>query len=183
MIDPRIIREDIGSVRRLLEVRRMQDAVDLDELSRIDNARRALIAAADELREKRNKASKEIGLKKAKGEDVSQAMLGVAGISDEIKALDEKLSALNESFTDLHLSIPNMLDESVPTGRDDSENLLVREWGEKRKFDFEPKPHYEIGTELGILDFERGVKLAGARFYVYRGLAARLERAIINFML
>ena len=183
MIDPRIIREDIGSVRRLLEVRRMQDAVDLDELSRIDNARRALIAAADELREKRNKASKEIGLKKAKGEDVSQAMLGVAGISDEIKAIDEKLSALNESFTDLHLSIPNMLDESVPEGRDDNENLLVREWGEKRKFDFEPKPHYEIGTELGILDFERGVKLAGARFYVYRGLAARLERAIINFML
>jgi seryl-tRNA synthetase len=138
---------------------------------------------SDELREKRNKASKEIGLKKAKGEDVSESMLGVTGISDEIKAIDEKLLVLNDSFTALHLSIPNMLDPLVPKGRDDSENLLVREWGEKRKFDFKPKPHYEVGTELGILDFERGVKLAGARFYVYRGLAARLERAIINFML
>ena len=183
MIDPKIIREDIGSVRRLLDIRGMKDAVDLDEFSKIDGERRALIFAADELREKRNKASKEIGLKKAKGEDVSESMLGVAGISDEIKKIDEKLSVLNESFAELHLSIPNILDPSVPIGRDDSENILVREWGKKREFDFKPKPHYEIGTELGILDFERGVKLAGARFYVYRGLAARLERAIINFML
>jgi len=183
MIDPKIIREDIGFVRRLLEIRCMEDAVDIDELSKIDGERRALIFAADELREKRNKASKEIGLKKAKGEDVSESMLGVTGISDEIKTIDEKLSVLNENFTTLHLSIPNVLDPLVPVGRDDSENLLVREWGEKRKFDFKPKPHYEIGTDLGILDFERGVKLAGARFYVYRGLAARLERGIINFML
>ncbi|MCL2026844.1 MAG: serine--tRNA ligase, partial [Leptospirales bacterium] len=136
MIDPKIIRENIGSVRKLLEVRCMENAIDIDELSGIDTERRALILAADELREKRNKASKEIGLKKAKGEDVSEAMLGVSGISDEIKAIDEKLLVLNESFTDLHLSIPNVLDPSVPVGRDDSENILVREWGEKRKFDF-----------------------------------------------
>ena len=183
MIDPKIIRENIGSVRRLLEMRCMENAVDVDELSRIDSERRALILAADELREKRNKASKEIGHKKAKGEDASEVMLGVSGISDEIKAIDEKLSVLNEDFADLHLSIPNILDPSVPIGRDDSENVLVREWGEKRKFDFTPKPHYELGVELGILDFERGVKLSGTRFYIYRGLAARLERAIINFML
>ncbi|MDR3238265.1 MAG: serine--tRNA ligase [Spirochaetia bacterium] len=183
MIDPKIIRDDIESVRRLLKARHMEDALDIDELARIDDERRRLILSADELREKRNKASKEIGLKKANGADVSAAMEGVQGISDEIKSIDEKLQSLNESFTYMHLAVPNLLDPSVPEGRDDSGNILVREWGEKRKFSFEPKAHYDLGTELGILDFERGVKLAGARFYVYRDLAAKLERAIINFML
>jgi seryl-tRNA synthetase len=110
-------------------------------------------------------------------------MKEVQAIGDEIKSLDERLTALNGRFTDMHLSVPNILDESVPEGKDDKDNVVIRQWGEKRKFDFTPRPHYEVGADLGILDFERGVKLAGARFYVYRDLAARLERSIINFML
>jgi len=104
-------------------------------------------------------------------------------IGDEIKSIEQRLNDLNERFRELHLSVPNILDKSVPTGKDDKDNVVVREWGKKPQFNFEPKPHYDIGTSMGILDFERGVKLAGARFYVYRGLAATLERAIINFML
>ncbi len=183
MIDPRIIREDIEGIRELLTRRHMEKAVDVDELKKVDEERRELITRTDELREKRNRVSKQIGALKSKGEDASGVMKEVAGIGDEIKSLDERLNALNESYNDMHLSIPNILDESVPTGADENDNETVYEWGEKPKFDFEPRPHYEIGTETGILDFERGVKLAGARFYVYRGLAAQLERAIINFML
>jgi seryl-tRNA synthetase len=110
-------------------------------------------------------------------------MATVNGISDEIKSIDDKLAVLNPLFSEMHLSVPNLLDPAVPSGAGENDNPTVREWGEKRKFDFEPLPHYDIGTAQGILDFERGVKLAGARFYVYRGLAASLERAIINFML
>ena len=183
MIDQKIIRENIDLVRQLLKKRHMENAVDADELARVDEGRRNLIIRTDELREKRNRMSKEIGVKKSKGEDAAAEMKEVQGIADEIKSLDEELQKLNDRFSDMHLSIPNLLDESVPEGRDDSDNVVIREWGEKRKFDFEPKPHYEVGTDLGILDFERGVKLAGARFYVYRGLAAQMERAIINFML
>ncbi len=183
MIDPKIIREDIEGIRDLLKRRHMEKAVDIDELKSVDEQRRELITLTDELREKRNRVSKQIGVLKSKGEDASEVMKEVSGIGDEIKALDEKLNLLNESYNDMHLSIPNILNESVPTGADEADNEIVYEWGEKPVFDFEPKPHYEIGTDSGILDFERGVKLAGARFYVYRGLAAQLERSIINFML
>ena len=183
MIDPKIIREDIDSVKQLLKRRRMENALDVEELAKVDDKRRQLIASADELREKRNKMSKDIGAEKAKGIDSTEAMKTVQKISDEIKEIDTELENLNERFTDMHLSIPNLLDAQVPDGVDENDNLTIREWGEKPKFNFEPKPHYDIGTNLGILDFERGVKLAGARFYVYRGLAAQLERAIISFML
>ncbi len=183
MIDPKIIREDIEGIRDLLQRRHMEKAVDIDQLKNVDEERRELTTKTDELREKRNRISKQIGQLKAKGEDAGEVMKEVSGIGDEIKALDDKLNILNESYKDMHLSIPNILDESVPTGASEDDNELVYEWGEKPAFDFEPRPHYDIGTEANILDFERGVKLAGARFYVYRGLAAQLERAIINFML
>jgi len=183
MIDPKIIREDIEGIRDLLQRRHMEKAVDIDQLKKVDEERRELQTQTDELREKRNRISKQIGQLKAKGEDAGEVMKEVSGIGDEIKTLDENLNSLNESYKDMHLSIPNILDESVPTGASEDDNELVYEWGEKPAFDFEPKPHYDIGTEMNILDFERGVKLAGARFYVYRGLAAQLERAIINFML
>ena len=181
MIDPKIIRDDIESIRKLLERRNMQGAVDVEELKAVDEERRALSLKSDELREKRNTLSKTIGQLKSQGKNADDAMKEVQSISDEIKKFSERLEELNEKFKDLHLSIPNMLDASVPAGKDDKDNVVVREWGKKPEFSFTPKPHYEIGTDLGILDFERGVKLAGARFYVYRGLAASLERAIINF--
>ena len=183
MIDPKIIRDDIESIRKLLVKRNMQGAVNVDELKAIDEERRTLSLKSDELREKRNTLSKTIGQLKSQGKNADDAMKEVQNISDDIKKFSDRLEELNEKFKDLHLSIPNMLDKSVPDGKDDKDNIIVREWGKKPEFKFTPKPHYEIGTDLGILDFERGVKLAGARFYVYRGLAASLERAIINFML
>lgn len=183
MIDPTFIKEDIDGLKHLLEKRNMNDAVDLDRLKVIDEERRALIKKSDELREKRNRLSKEIGQIKSKGGDADQLMKQVQGFSEEIKQYSEKLSSLDETFTEMHLSIPNILHESVPAGKDENDNLVIRTWGKKPEFTFKPKPHYELGVDMGILDFERGVKIAGARFYLYHGLAARLERAIINLML
>ncbi len=183
MIDPKLIRENLQDIEELLRKRNMEGVVDIDELRRVEQDRREFSLKADELREKRNKLSKIIGQLKSKGEDASDAMEEVQSIGVELDSFGDKLSELNEKFAEMHLSIPNILDDSVPEGKDEGDNVVVREWGEKPSFDFEPKPHYDIGTELGILDFERGVKLAGTRFYVYRDLAARLERSILNFML
>ncbi|MBN2403363.1 MAG: serine--tRNA ligase [Spirochaetes bacterium] len=183
MIDPKLIREDMESIRVLLKNRNMEKVVDLDALQKFDEERRDHIAKIDKLRERRNAISKEIGKLKGAGKDDSQLRQEVQGITDEMKELETGVEKLNESFNDMHLSVPNIMDKSVPIGKDEKDNKVIREWGKKPSFSFIPKPHYVIGTELGILDFERGVKLAGARFYVYRGLAAKLERAIISFML
>ncbi len=183
MIDPKMIRENLDYIRTVLKLRNMEGVADLDGLRRIDEERRTAIAKIDELREKRNRVSKEIGIRKGKKEDVSDLMKEIDGVAGEIKQLEESGEKLNTQFNDLMLSLPNVLDASVPEGRDESDNVVVRTWGEKPEFAFEPKPHWDLGTDLGILDFERGVKLAGTRFYVYRGLAAKMERAIISFML
>jgi len=183
MIDPRLIREDLEAVGKMLEKRNMSGAVDLNLLGNIEEERRGVISMADGLREKRNKMSKEIGGKKARGENPESLMSEVNALSDQIKELEEKAEALNRDFLDIHLSLPNILHDSVPYGKDEKDNVVVRTWGEKPVFGFEPRPHYDLGVESGILDFERGVKISGARFYIYWGLAAKLERAIINFML
>jgi seryl-tRNA synthetase len=183
MIDPKIIRENIDVISAMIDKRNMTGAVNIPELAKNEEERRKLIAETDSLREKRNSASKEIGARKSKGEDTSDIINQMEGIGDEIKSLTDKLEILNQQFNDQILSIPNLLHESVPAGKDERENIPVRSWGKKPEFAFKPKPHYEIGAESGILDFERGVKLSGARFYVYWDLAAKLERAIINFML
>ncbi|MFH0975985.1 MAG: serine--tRNA ligase [Spirochaetota bacterium] len=183
MIDPKLIREDIEGIRILLKNRNMTNAVDLDVLHKTEEQRREHVLKIDKLREKRNALSKEIGRLKGAGKDDSQLRQEVQAITEEMKQLEAGIESLNERFNDMHLSVPNILDKSVPVGRDEKENKVIREWGKKPVFTFAPKPHYEIGVDMGILDFERGVKLAGARFYVYRGLAAKLERAIISFML
>ena len=183
MIDPKLVREDPDGILAMLKKRNMESAVDLDELRRIDEERRSVIAKADELREKRNRVSKEIGKLKSGGGDASELMAEISGVNDGIRDLEAAAERLDAAFTELMLSLPNVLSETVPVGRDENDNVVVRTWGEKPVFDFQPKPHYELGTALGILDFERGVKLSGTRFYVYRDLAAKLERAIINFML
>ncbi len=183
MIDPRLIREDLDGIRAMLKKRHMEDAVDVDYLKKIDEERRELTQGSDELKSKRNRISKEIGNRKSRGEDANDIMKEVQEINDRIKEMSDRLAFLDEEYRELHLSIPNILDGSVPEGADEKDNVEVRSWGEKREFSFEPKPHYELGTDSGILDFERGVKISGARFYLYRGLAARLERAVINFML
>lgn len=183
MIDPKILRENLDYIKKVLKIRNMQDAVDLDGLAKIDEERRDINSKSDSFREQRNSISKEIGFKKKQGEDASELMQKVQNINDEIKNLSEKQENLNDEYNKKFLAIPNILDESVPEGNDENDNIVVREWGKKPEFDFEPKPHYELGTDLDILDFERGVKLAGARFYLYKGLAAKLERALISYML
>ncbi len=183
MIDPRIIREDLSGIKEMLLKRNMAGVVDIAELEAVDRERREIITRTDELREKRNSLSREVGKIKSQGGDASQIMKEVQGIGDTIKELADRSNVLNERFNEMHLSIPNMLDKSVPDGKGEQDNVVVRTWGEKPKFPFAPKAHFDLGADAGILDFERGVKIAGARFYVYRGLAARLERAIINFML
>lgn len=183
MIDPRIIREDIALLQKTLQMRNMEDAVNLDELKAINEKRRALIVQIDQLREKRNRFSKEIGILKSKKEDASHLLTEMEGVNAAIKTAEAELDKINELYEEMALSLPNILHESVPYGRDSNDNVVVRTWGEKPKFSFTPRPHYEIGVNLDILDFERGVKLAGTRFYVYKGLAAQLERALINFML
>ena len=183
MIDPRIIRENLDEIKTLLAKRHMEGVVNIEEFSAIEKKRREIMVKSDEVREKRNKLSKQIGQLKAKGESADEVMKEVQGLGDEVKAFTEELNKLDEQFGDMHLSIPNVLHESVPEGEDESNNLEVYTWGEKPDFTFEPKPHYELGVDAGILDFERGVKIAGARFYVYRGLGAKLERALLNLML
>jgi seryl-tRNA synthetase len=183
MIDPRIIREDLDGIARMLELRMMTGVVDVRELAAIDAERRDIITRSDELRERRNSLSKDIGAIKSRGGDAAELMQQVQGIADSIKELADRSNELNEKFNEMHLSIPNMLDSSVPEGKGEEDNVVVRTWGEKPSFAFEPRAHFDLGVDAGILDFERGVKIAGARFYVYRGLAAKLERAIINFML
>lgn len=183
MIDPKIVRENIDLVKHTLKIRKMEDAVDIAKLEELDSKRRSIIAKIDELRTQRNSLSKQVGALKQKGENPVELMEKVRGIGDEIKKYEDEIASIEETYNTMMLSIPNMLHESVPTGNDENDNVVVRTWGQKPQFDFTPKPHYDLGTELNILDFERGVKIAGARFYVYRGLAAQLERAIINFML
>ncbi|HOD14582.1 MAG TPA: serine--tRNA ligase [Spirochaetota bacterium] len=183
MIDPKFIRDDIEGIRKLLETRGMTGAVDLDRLKAMNEERRSLVRKSDEAREKKNKLSKEIGQKKSKGENADDLMKQSQACTDDIKQSTDALAALDAEFTEMHLSVPNFLDKSVPFGTGEQDNPVVRTWGEKPKFTFAPKPHYDLGTALDILDFERGVKLAGTRFYVYKGLAAKMERAIINLML
>ena len=183
MIDPKIVRDNIDLVKHTLKIRRMEDAVDIAKLEDMDATRRQIIAKIDELRTMRNTLSKEVGTLKQKGQNPTDIMEKVRSIGNDIKQYEEQIVSIEETYTTMMLSIPNMLHESVPIGNDEHDNVVVRTWGQKPYFDFEPKPHYDLGTQLNILDFERGVKIAGARFYVYRGLAAQLERAIINFML
>jgi len=183
MIDPKLIRNDIESVRAMLMKRHMSNAVDMELLKQTDEERRELLAESDDLREKRNRISKEIGVRKSAGEETGALMKEVQGLSDKIKEYIEKQNELNERYLSMHLSLPNFLDDSVPEGIDENDNIEIRKSGKQPEFSFDPLPHYEIGKKLDILDFERGVKISGKRFYIYKGLAAKLERAIINFML
>ncbi|TGL86608.1 serine--tRNA ligase [Leptospira congkakensis] len=135
------------------------------------------------LRAERNRVSKEIGIQKSQGKDITEISASMKGVGDQIKAIEEELTKQEESLHDLNLGLPNLLDPSVPEGKSEADNVLVRQWGEVPKLSFEAKTHFDIGETLGIFDFERGVKLSGARFYTYRGLGAKLERALMNLML
>jgi seryl-tRNA synthetase len=180
MLDIKFIRQNLDFVHRKMEER--GQSVYLDRFTGLDAKRRELLQEVETLRSERNAVSRNIGEKKKAGEDVSELVSRMSEVSACIKELDESLNRTEEELNDVLLTIPNIPHESVVCGADSEDNPVVRKWGEKPSFDFTPQPHWEIGENLGILDFARGAKITGARFTLYRGMGAMLERALINFM-
>jgi len=185
LIDLKALRREPERFKELLARRDKAYAAMVDELLAVDRERRALLTEIESLQARRNRLSKEIGrlFKEGRKEEALQLKAEVEEISERIKKLEKELKEVEERFNRLLLSIPNPPHPSVPVGEDEEDNVVVRVWGEKPEFNFTPKPHWEIAEKLGILDFERAAKLAGSRFVVYRKWGARLERALINFML
>jgi seryl-tRNA synthetase len=172
MLDIKFIRENPDIVRQAIANR--HDTAPLDEILQVDGERRQKMTELEELRRNRKQSSRE--------RQVDAAEAGRA-LRTKIRDLEEEVTKLDVKLTDLLLQMPNIPNSKVPVGKDSNENVVLRSWGEPKKLPFDPKPHWELGESLGIIDFERGVKLSGTRFYVLRGLGARLQRAIIAFML
>lgn len=181
MLDIKWIRENPDEARSMLQNRGYE--YPLDELLDLDSLRRQKLIEVEGLKAKRNEGSKEVAKLKSKGEDPSDLMEEIRNINEDIKVLDKEVQDIEENLRDLLLQIPNKPHESVPVGKSEEDNVVVRSVGELPKFDFEPKPHWELGEKIGLMDFEAGIKLAGSRFTVLRGNGARLARALINFML
>ncbi len=183
MLDIRFVRENAELVKEACRRRfkPMDEAV--DELVEIDAQRRKLNAKTDDLKAQQNRASKQIPVMKKNGEDTTALMAEMKLIAEESKKCGEELAKLEERQLEIILKIPNIPNEAVPYGKDDTENVELRRWGEPRQFDFEPKAHWDIGQDLNILDPERAGKVTGARFHFYKDLGARLERAIMNYFL
>ncbi len=182
MLDIRYVRNNFDHVKERL-AHRGEDLSALDQFGEYDEKRRKLIAETEQLKAQRNDASKQISVAKREGKDADEAIKQMRVVSENIKNLDHELHETEEKLQHIMLSIPNIPHESAPIGEDEDDNVVHRTWGEKTTFDFEPQPHWDIGTNLGILDFERAAKVAGSRFVFYKGLGARLERALINFMM
>jgi seryl-tRNA synthetase len=157
--------------------------LDSDDFRALDAQRRAAVTEAEQLKSEKNKASEEIGKLKRQGVDTTEAQAKVRQMGERVATLDQKVNDLDSAYRDLLARIPNVPHESVPAGKGAEDNVVAGEWGDKPSFDFTPKAHWDLGPELGILDFERAAKITGARFVVYFDLGARLERALINFML
>ena len=182
MLDMKLIRNETESVKERLATRGV-DAAEVDALVADDAKRRELLVQTEELKARRNTVSDEIGLKKRNKEDASDVIAEMQTVSAKIKELDEEVAKVDEAIQDRMLHFPNLPNPTIPVGADEEANREERVWGEIPSFDFKPKAHYEIGEDLGILDWERGAKVAGARFVYYVGQGARLERAVYNFML
>lgn len=181
MLDIKYVRQNIDLVRKKMLER--GQGINLNAFTDLDTKRRDILQEVESLRSERNQASKEIGERKKRKEDASSIIANMGEVSNRIKELDESLKQVEEDLQQFMLIIPNLPHESVAYGTSSEHNPVIRKWGETPHFDFEPKPHWEIGEELNILDFARGAKITGARFTLYRGAGAALERAIINFML
>ena len=181
MLDVRLIRERPEWVKERLATR--GGNYPIDRLLRLDEERRRLTAEVDGLRHQRKKLSEEIGRLKRAGKESEELVSRVKELGERIREVEERLRALKEEETRLLLEIPNLPHESVPVGEDEKDNQVVKRWGDLPQFDFKPRPHWEIGVELGIFDFEQAAKITGSRFVVYHGVGALLERALINFML
>lgn len=183
MLDIKLIRENPDLVKAAMKTRNKDMDATVDEVLAIDAQRRELMQANDALKQEQNAASKKIPQIKKEGGDISEIMARMNEIKAKIKADDAKIAELDAKQKTLIYEFPNVPNSSVPIGKDDSENVEIRRWGEPRKFDFESKAHWDIGAELGILDPETAAKVTGTRFHFYKGIGARLERAIINFFL
>ena len=184
MLDIKFVRENPDLVDKACESR--QNAHwDREKFFELDEERRSVIAEVEALQAARNSASKEIGqlMHEGKKEEAEAKKAEVAANKERIATLDDRRDAVEKELFDLVAAIPNIPHEDVPYGKDDSDNPEVRRWGTPREFDFEPKAHWDLGPELGIIDFDRGVKLAGTRFYMLGGMGARMERALINFFI
>lgn len=184
MLDLKRIRTNPEEVKKALTNRGEDfDVSVIDELVTLDEERRKILVEVEALKSKRNQVSAEIPKKKKAGEDVTAIMEEMRALGDEIKAFDVKNAEIDEKIKYIMLRIPNIPNPAVPEGETDEDNVEIKRWGEPTKFDFEPKAHWDLGTDLDLLDFERGGKVAGSRFTVYKGLGARLERSIINYFL
>lgn len=182
MIDIKFLRTNMEDVKRMMQ-HRGEDLQDLGKFEELDQTRRELIVEAEQLKSKRNEVSQQVAVLKREKKDADHLITEMREVGDQIKALDEKLREAEETLETLLLNIPNIPHESVPVGETEDDNVEVRSWGEIQEFKFEAKPHWEIADGLGILDFERAGKVTGSRFVFYKGLGARLERALFNFML
>ena len=183
MLDIKLIRQNPEAVKAAVNRRNGDYSAAIDELLKIDEQRRVISSKADKFKAEQNAASKEIPLIKKEGGDLSEIMARMKTLSDDVKECDKEISELTEKQRNILLSIPNMPNPTIPDGEDDKENRELRRWGEPRKFDFEAKAHWDLGKDLGILDPETAAKVSGARFHFYRGLGARLERAVFCFFM
>lgn len=184
MLDLKRIRNNPEEIKALLANRGEDfDVTCIDEVVALDEKRRAILVDVEALKSKRNQVSAEIPKRKKAGEDVTAVMAEMREIGDKIKADDAKVSEIDEKINYIMLRIPNIPNPQVPDGETDEDNVEIKVWGDKTKFGFEPKAHWDLGTDLKILDFERAGKTTGSRFTFYKGAGARLERAIINYFL
>nr|WP_314532026.1 serine--tRNA ligase [uncultured Fusobacterium sp.] len=181
MLELKFMRENVEMLKEVLKNR--NNSIDMDAFVALDSKRREVLSEVENLKRERNNVSAEIASLKKEKKDANHLIEKMGGVSAKIKELDAELAEIDAELTHIQMTIPNVYHSSTPIGPDENHNVEIRKWGEPKKFDFEPKPHWEIGENLGILDFERGAKLSGSRFVLYRGAAARLERALINFML
>ncbi len=181
MIDPKLLRQSTDEVAARLARRGF--TLDVDAWSSLESQRKSIQVETERLQNERNSSSKAIGQAKAKGEDASDLLAAVKGLGDQLQAAQDELHTVQASLRDIELGIPNLPDEDVPDGKGEDDNVEARRWGDPRTFDFEPKDHVELGESLGQLDFDAASKISGARFAVMRGGLARLQRALIQFML
>ncbi|QQZ09464.1 serine--tRNA ligase [Heyndrickxia vini] len=182
MLDLKYLRANFNEVKEKLQ-HRGEDLSDFDKFEELDTKRRELIVATEDLKSKRNEVTQKIAQLKREKQNADDLITEMRTVGDQIKQFDDELRVVEEQLDHLLLSIPNIPHESTPVGETEDDNVEIRKWGEIREFDFEPKPHWDIATDLNILDFERAAKVTGSRFVFYKGLGARLERALFNFML
>lgn len=182
MLDRRMLRNEFTEIKEKL-TKRGEDLSELEKFGELDERRRTIITEVEQLKATRNETSKQISELKREKQDASELIEQMQTVSKQIRELDTELSEIDEKLDTIMLGIPNIPHESVPFGEDEDDNEEVRQWGDLPEFSFEPQAHWDVGTNLGILDFERAAKVAGSRFVFYKGLGARLERALINFMM